>query len=90
MEQSYEILPLPEWMESRPTLKELNQLKQGDLVKLVFHGIENHAVENMWVIVEAVNGNEVHGTLDNHPIGIKDLEARDTIHFTLDQIMIIN
>jgi uncharacterized protein YegJ (DUF2314 family) len=90
MKQSYEILPLPEEMEDRPTLKELNQLKQGDLVKLMFHGIENHAIENMWVIVEAINGNEVYGTLDNHPIGIKDLEAEDIVHFTLDQIMIID
>ena len=90
MEQSYEILPLPDWMENRPTLKELNQLKQGDLVKLVFHGIENHSIENMWVIVGAIKGNEVYGILDNHPVGIKGLEAKDIIQFTLDQIMIID
>jgi uncharacterized protein YegJ (DUF2314 family) len=90
MEQSYEILPLPTEMENRPTLKELNQLKKGDIVKLIFHEIENHAIENMWVIVEAINGNEAYGILDNRPISIKELEVGDTIHFTLDQIMIID
>ena len=89
MNQSYEILSPPEEMENRPTLKELNQLEQGDLVKLIFHGIENHALENMWVMILKIKGNEVLGVLDNHPFSIEGLEEGDDVHFTLDQIISI-
>ena len=36
----------------KPTnLKRVEPIKQGDLVKLMFQGIENHEIERMWVMV---------------------------------------
>ena len=89
MEESFEILSPPETMENRPTLKELNRLKQGDLVKLMFQGIENHEIERMWVMIQVIDGNRVYGTLDNHPVSIKNLHAGEVVFFTLDKIMTI-
>lgn len=53
-----------------PGQAEMAAVSKGDLVKLIFeypHETEQWPAERMWVIVEAVEGDDIRGRLDNRP-----------------------
>lgn len=68
-----------------PSENELLAVGSGDLVQVVFVSIPSggkFGAERMWVIVTAVDGDALTGTLDNHPIDMPQLKAGDVIRFS--------
>ncbi|HWO78437.1 MAG TPA: DUF2185 domain-containing protein [Bacillus sp. (in: firmicutes)] len=63
----------------------LNQLKAGDLVKLMFMAEEaldnGYEGERMWVEILERNGSEFRGKLMNKPYYLQSLQYGDLIHF---------
>jgi len=69
-----------------PSKKQREQLKQGNLVKLVFllgePGDDSCAVERMWVeVIEVIEPGKYMGTLSNDPHSDVGLKYGDIIHF---------
>lgn len=53
-----------------PSPPEISAVSKGDIVRLIFnypHQTEKWGAERMWVIVDAANGDELRGVLDNDP-----------------------
>ena len=73
-----------------PTTTRLAAVSVGDLVKLTIRGIpqgEKYDAERMWVIVSAIDGDEMAGALDNNPFDIPHLKAGDEIRFRRSDII---
>ena len=71
----------------KPLDKQLDGLKVGDLVKLIFLPIDSEITpERMWVIITEIHGEQFRGILDNHPYQIPHLKADDEVEFTRDNI----
>ncbi len=76
-----------------PTLKERENLKVGDCVKLVFRmdqPFKDHlSVERMWVEITEVKDNYYIGYLDNDPDGEVLVECGDTVVFQPKHVIAI-
>ncbi len=71
-----------------PPLKTLNNLKEGDFVKIgVIHDSQSTIGERFWVEVLKVNKDLVTGRLDNDLVSIKDIKYDDIISFHKDYIL---
>jgi hypothetical protein len=67
-----------------PLDAELEAIRPGDFVKLMFRGApagREWAVERMWVIVTAVSPKGLSGVLDNDPSDMPQLKAGTKINF---------
>lgn len=80
-----------------PSFKEIENIKTGALVKLIFREDdiqEGMNVERMWVIVtnKTVKGKEIYfeGTLDNDPYYLKSVQYQDIINFSNKHIIQID
>lgn len=69
-----------------PPQKEIDSLKDGDYVKLIF-AEENTAAERMWVKITEINGDNFIGILDNDPYGLKSVKCGDKIVFKTENII---
>ena len=67
-----------------PTLSEIQELKIGDYVKLIFKQ-DGHS-ERMWVEVTAINNQKYLGRLDNIPISV-DMRHNDAVVFESKHII---
>ena len=80
----------------RPSRTVMQQLKVGNLVKLIFN-LKPEATElrqdrmpsaeRMWVIITERKGDNFKGTLDNDPYFIKNLKHKDIIEFETKHII---
>jgi len=72
-----------------PSPEVIAMLQPGDEVKLIFRYDEEYpedeeedvAVEQMWVRITEIDGDDFRGELNNDPIVIPDLQAGDEIEF---------
>ena len=67
-----------------PSRAELDEIRSGDLVRLIFRSIPSSRKwggERMWVTVKSVSNPHLRGTLDNHPADMPQLAAGATIEF---------
>ena len=80
----------------RPSKTVMQQLKVGNLVKLIFNLKPETAelrqgrlpsAERMWVIITERRRDNFKGTLDNNPHFIKDLKYKDVIEFETKHII---
>ena len=80
----------------RPSQTVMQQLKVGNLVKLIFNLKPETAelrqgrmpsAERMWVIITERRRDNFKGTLDNNPHFIKDLKYKDIIEFETKHII---
>lgn len=69
----------------KPSLKITNQLKKGDIAKVIFEfesvNPDHPTAERMWVLISKIEKDSFTGELDNHPYYIHELFAGDTITF---------
>ena len=77
----------------QPSQKELDTVKVGSIVKLIFCPTEEYqeqvecAGERMWVQVTDIRGGTLTGTIDNEPFVFDEyLHYKDTVEFTFDNI----
>ena len=77
-----------------PSIEVRNNLRAGDLIKLIFsmedqeQPSERH-VERMWVEVLAKEGEMYIGRLDNDPLSNVMVKADDTIHFKAEHVIAV-
>jgi hypothetical protein len=68
-----------------PTAEEIEYLKEGNLVKLIFVMNEPIAngcrAERMWVKITDTKNNRLQGVLDNHPSFLKTIKYGDKLSF---------
>jgi len=67
-----------------PSENELLTVGPGDIVKIIFESIppgDESGAERMWVIVTAIDGDDLTGTLDNQPRDMPQLKAGAVICF---------
>lgn len=75
-----------------PEREELESLRIGDIVKLIFiptdefREEEECGGERMWVIITKIDGNQYVGTLDNQPMVIHELEIGGLVRFKRENI----
>lgn len=76
-----------------PNKDEIDELEEGDLVKLIFLMDEptedGCSAERMWVNITEHNGDDFKGTLDNTPYFIKSIKEGDEISFKTENIACI-
>lgn len=69
----------------KPTEKELDGLKVGEMVRLFFmlkfDTGDNCEAERMWVEISEINDDHLKGYLTNQPVYIKDLKGGDVVEF---------
>ncbi len=74
----------------RPTEREIQQLKIGDLVRLFFvldsQSKEKRSAERMWVEIFEINGENYKGYLTNQPYYIHELSLGDIVKFKTENI----
>ena len=76
-----------------PAENELLAVAPGDLVKIIFESIppsDAWDAERMWVIVTAIDGDSLTGTLDNQPRDMPQLKHGDVVHFQRGHIIDID
>lgn len=69
-----------------PHLDELAALKPKDGIKAIFRQTEGetkYGAERMWVLIEAIEGDDVIGTLDNEPHDMPTLKLGDRLRIPL-------
>ncbi len=67
-----------------PSENELLAVAPDDIVKIIFESIppsDEWDAEHMWVIVTAVDGDQMTGTLDNRPSDMPQLKHGDVVRF---------
>lgn len=73
-----------------PTDTEINSLKVGDTVRLIFKMSKSQnngcRAERMWVTITKINNNKYVGTLNNQPYYLKTINAGDEISFLKENI----
>jgi hypothetical protein len=75
--------------EPIPTIKEIESLKTGDLVKLLFKD-KDEDVERMWVEIENIEGEYFNGVLRNDAVGSGLLTDGKKIFFHRNHIFDID
>jgi uncharacterized protein YegJ (DUF2314 family) len=71
-----------------PTEADKAAVTVNDYVKLIFQ--QSGAMsERMWVLVTAVDGDKLRGTLDNDPINIVSLSHGDEVLFGTEHIVAV-
>ena len=76
-----------------PSENELLAVGPGDIVKIIFRSVpasDEWDAERMWVIVTAAYGDNLIGTLDNHPADMPQLKPGNVIRFQRRHIIDIN
>ena len=73
----------PETFEA-PNTKELADVKVGDSVKICINNLEK-----LWVAVTSINGGQLKGKIDNHPVVLDDVSFGDAIMFKKENIYTI-
>lgn len=73
-----------------PSDREIQQLKVGDLVRLIFvfdiRTEDNWRGERMWVEISEITGKKYKGFLTNQPVYIKELNLGDSVAFGAENI----
>ena len=76
-----------------PSITEINELKEGNIVKLIFDLVDpeddDPGAERMWVIIKKTKNllnKKYVGILDNDPIYISSLKSGDSIEFYKENI----
>lgn len=71
-----------------PSVKQRNNLRVGDFVKLLFASVNGSGfAERMWVEVVAVGrGRTYVGRLDNQPFYLEGLDLNDPVIFASDHV----
>jgi hypothetical protein len=72
---------------SLPAPEELSALAPDDYVKLIFVSVPTSNVERMWVMIDAIDGDNLVGLLANEPKDMPGLNFRDTIAFSRHAII---
>ena len=62
---------------------QIEKLKKGDLVKLMFEG--NKYTERMWVIITSRKNSKFTGEINNHPVN-PDIHVGDPVEFSSKHI----
>ncbi len=75
-----------------PDIKLRDDLKNNDIVKLIFRmvlkdKINEVVVERMWVQVQDKNNGIYTGTLDNDPSNHVYLKGKHTVHFKAEHVI---
>ena len=76
-----------------PSENELLAVAPGDVVQIIFESIpasEKWGAERMWVIVTAIDGEDMIGTLDNDPFDMPQLKHGDVVSFQRRHIIDID
>jgi uncharacterized protein YegJ (DUF2314 family) len=75
-----------------PSLDSRNNLKVGEIVKLVFNieHSQGYDEERMWVIVEKIDGLKYIGCLDNDPHCTGELKAGELVEFSAKHVIAIH
>jgi hypothetical protein len=76
-----------------PSENELLAVAPGDIVKIIFESIppsEEWGAERMWVIVTAIDGEALIGTLDNDPFDMPQLKHGDVVSLQRGHIIDID
>jgi hypothetical protein len=72
-----------------PTDAGLAALAPGDMAKLIIRAVPQSGqwdAERLWVLIEAIEGDRLHGSLQNEPYDIPALKAGDRVEFERWQI----
>lgn len=64
-----------------PKATDIDSLKVGSIVKLIFINSHTDEVERMWVTITEIHSNEYVGLLSNKPELITGLKFNDKVHF---------
>lgn len=76
-----------------PSENEVLALEPGDLAKIVFRSIppgREWDAERMWVLITAVDGEDLTGTLDNHPSDMPQLSTGDEVRFRRSHVIALD
>lgn len=75
-----------------PLPQELAALEPGDMVQAIFRetaGNRTYSAERMWVLVEAVDGSFVSGTLENTPFDMPSFTLGDWLRIPLTHVITV-
>lgn len=69
-----------------PSPEEIKSLVVGDFVKVGFQE-EGKTTERMWVLISAINGDALEGTLSNDPDNLDSIKCDDEVKFKTRNIL---
>jgi uncharacterized protein YegJ (DUF2314 family) len=72
----------------RPQKAELEKIKTGNIVKMIFcDDLNENTCSKMWTKVIERKGNDLVGLMQNKSMVIPDLDLNDKINFNLDNVV---